>query len=380
MFRPIITLLMLCCLSLQALAQEVTLNPNHPQKHVVIKGDTLWGISAKFLKDPWLWPKVWKFNRTQIKNPHLIYPGDVIVLDLSSGQPELKLLRETVNLNPGIIEEPLDKAAIPTIPLNIIAPFLSQPLVIEKDQLADAPRIVATQDNRVVISPGTKVYVNRIGEDEGIDWFVYRPGDALIDPDTKENLGTEAIYLGNAKISKFGEPATGKITKAKQEIYVKDRLVASGDEVMTNYVPHAPDSEIKARIIRIYGGVAEAGPQSIVTLNKGTNDGVEIGHVLAIHRAGRIIKDPEFDKDKSAAQAKLKALNFEVSQDNDGKPIVNFEKPKNEGLALEPGMIKLPDERIGLLMVFRTFERVSYALIMQVTDPVNVLDTASTPE
>ncbi len=380
MFRPIITLLMLCCLSLQALAQEVTLNPNHPQKHVVIKGDTLWGISAKFLKDPWLWPKVWKFNRTQIKNPHLIYPGDVIVLDLSSGQPELKLLRETVNLNPGIIEEPLDKAAIPTIPLNIIAPFLSQPLVIEKDQLADAPRIVATQDNRVVISPGTKVYVNRIGEDEGIDWFVYRPGDALIDPDTKETLGTEAIYLGNAKISKFGEPATGKITKAKQEIYVKDRLVASGDEIMTNYVPHAPDSEIKARIIRIYGGVAEAGPQSIVTLNKGTNDGVEIGHVLAIYRAGRVIKDPEFDKDKSAAQAKLKALNFEVSEDNDGKPIVNFEKPKNEGLALEPGMIKLPDERIGLLMVFRTFERVSYALIMQVTDPVNVLDTASTPE
>lgn len=379
MFRPIITLLMLCCLGLQANAQEVSLNPNHPQRHVVVKGDTLWGISAKFLKDPWLWPKVWKFNRTQIKNPHLIYPGDVIVLDLSSGQPELKLLRETVTLAPGIIEEALDQAPIPTIPLNVIAPFLSQPLIIEKDQLADAPRIVAAQDNRVVISPGTKIYINRIDETDGIHWFVYRPGDSLIDPDTKETLGIEAVYLGNAKVSKFGEPASASITKAKEEIFIKDRLVASGEEAMTNYLPHAPESPITGRIIKIYGGVAEAGPQSIVTLNKGTSDGIEIGHVLAIHRAGRVIKDPEFDKEKSAAQAKLKALNFEVSQDPDGKAIVNFEKQQNAGPLLEPGMIQLPDERIGLLMVFRTFDRVSYALVMQATDPVNVLDAVSIP-
>ncbi|HQO15850.1 MAG TPA: LysM peptidoglycan-binding domain-containing protein, partial [Methylotenera sp.] len=156
MFRHIITLLMFCCISLTANAQEVQLNSNHPDRHVVKKGDTLWGISGKFLKDPWQWPKVWQFNRAEIKNPHLIYPGDVIVLDRSGKNPRLRLLRETVTLQPGAVEEPLDKEAISTIPLSVISPFLNQPLVIEKDQLATSPRIIGAQDNRVVLSPGTR--------------------------------------------------------------------------------------------------------------------------------------------------------------------------------------------------------------------------------
>ena len=312
MFRNIITLLLFCCLSLHLNAQEVLLNDNHPQRHVVVKGDTLWGIAGKFLKDPWLWPKVWKFNRTEIKNPHLIYPGDVVVLDLSSGKPELKLLRETITLQPGVIEEPLRKSAISTIPLNVIAPFLSQPLVIEKNQLDDSPRIVGAQDNRVVLSPGSKIYINKIEEDENLDWFVYRPGAALVDPDTKKLLGIEAIYLGNAKISKFGEPASANITKAKEEIFIKDRLVVSGDEGITNFVPHAPETEITGRIIKIYGGLAEAGPQSIVTINKGSVDDIEVGHVLAINRFGKIIKDPEFDKEKYKGQSMCFSTEWEV--------------------------------------------------------------------
>lgn len=376
MFRNIITLLMFCCLSLHLNAQEVLLRDNHPQRHVVVKGDTLWGIAGKFLKDPWLWPKVWKFNRTEIKNPHLIYPGDVVVLDLSSGKPELKLLRETVTLQPGIIEEPLDKSAISTIPLNVIAPFLSQPLVIEKDQLDDSPRIVGAQDNRVILSAGSKIYLNKVGEDEGLNWFVYRPGVNLIDPVSKKLLGIEAIYLGNAKVSKFGEPATAIVTKAREEIFVKDKLVASGDEGITNFVPHAPDTDINGRIIKIYGGLAEAGPQSIITISKGSIDGLEIGHVLAINRFGKIIKDPEYDQKKNKAsedKAKLKEMGSDVSKD------VENNAEKNEGMNLEPGMIKLPDERIGLAMIFRVFDNVSYGLVMQASEPVHILDSVKTP-
>ncbi len=384
MFRNIITLLTFCCLSFNLNAQEVELKKNHPERHVVVKGDTLWGISSKFLKDPWLWPKVWKLNRTQIKNPHLIYPGDVVFLDLSSGKPELKLLRETITLQPGVIEEPLDKAAVPTIPLNVIAPFLSQPLVVEKDKLANSPRIIAGQDNRVVLSPGTKIYINKIEEEDGLDWFVYRSGQPLVDPDSKETLGIEATYLGDARMTKYGEPASAIISKAKEEIFVKDRLIPAGDEAITNFVPHAPETEIRGRIIKIYGGLAEAGPESIVAISRGAQDGVEIGHVLAINRYGRVIKDPEASKEsavKSDEKPKLKELNFEVSKDADGKPIVNFEKKseKNDGLILEPGMIKLPDERVGLMMVFRVFDRVAYGIIMQASEPINTKDAVQTP-
>jgi hypothetical protein len=354
MFRYIITLLMFCCISFNVNAQVVALKSDHPDRHVVVKGDTLWGISAKFLKDPWQWPSIWKLNRAQIKNPHWIYPGDVIVLDMSSGTPQLRLLRETVTLQPGAVEEPLDKTAISTIQLSVIAPFLSQPLVIEKDQLDKSPRIIAGQDNRVVLSTGTRIYINKIEEGGNLNWYVYRPGDNLVDPDTKKVLGVEASYLGDAKITKYGEPASADITKAKEEIFTKDRLVPTGDEVVTNFVPHAPDSAISGRIIKIYGGVAEAGPQSIVSISRGTKDGIEVGHVLAVNRYGAIIKDPEYVKEKDAKDSKSAS-------------------------GLEPGMVKLPDERVGLLMVFRVFENVSYALVMQASQPINTLDAVTTP-
>jgi hypothetical protein len=345
---------MFCCISLNVNAQVIALKNDHPDRYVVVKGDTLWGISGKFLKDPWLWPSIWKLNRDQIKNPHWIYPGDVVVLDTSGGTPQLRLLRETVTLQPGAVEEPLDKSAISTIQLNAIAPFLSQPLVIEKDQLDKSPRIIAGQDNRVVLSPGTRVYINKIEEGGNLNWYIYRPGDNLVDPDTKKVLGVEATYLGDARITKYGEPASADITKAKEEIFVKDRLVPTGDAVVTNFVPHAPDSPVSGRIMKIYGGVAEAGPQSIVSISRGTKDGIEVGHVLAINRYGLVIKDPEYVKDKNAKNTK-------------------------SATGLEPGMIKLPDERIGLLMVFRVFENVSYALIMQASQPINTLDSVTTP-
>lgn len=387
----IITLLVFCCVSFNSIADELKLQKDHPERYVVVKGDTLWGISAKFLKDPWQWPKIWKMNRAEIKNPHWIYPGDVVVLDMSSGSPQLRLLHETITLQPGVVVEPLDKSPIQTIATNIIGPFLSQPLLIENGQLDAAPRIIAGQDDRVIFSPNSRIYISNLVESEGLNWFVYRPGEALIDPETKKSIGTEAIYLGDARITKFGTPSSGMITKAKEEIFTKDRLVSAPDLVQSNFIPHAPDTNIKGRIIKIYGGVGEAGPSSVVSINRGSLDGLETGHVLAISRYGRIVKDPEYkapDTTKvTTEKPKLAELNFDVSRDKDGKAIVNFAKDRSansseqsaSALKLEPGQIKLPDERVGLLMVFKTFDHVSYALIMEATDAVYTLDTVITP-
>lgn len=356
-YRAIITLLALTCLSQNAFADEIQLKENHPYRHVVVKGDTLWDISATFLKDPWLWPKVWRMNRAEIKNPHLIYPGDVVVLDTSGKDPRLSLLRETVTLEPTVRVEDLEKEAIKTISPNVILPFLNQPLLVENEQLDLSPRIIAGPDNRVILSPGSRVYVNSIKEGQGAHWNIYRAGDQFIDPDTKEVLGTEAVYLGDLDIKRFGEPASADIVTAKEEILVKDRLVAAPDEFQTSFVPHAPENDVKGRILRVHGGVeggvAEAGSNMVVSINLGKNDGMEPGHVLAISRYGRIIKDPEYKKTSDKT-----------------------DKAEN---GLEPGQVKLPDERVGLMMVFRTFDRVSYGLIMNTTGSIYTLDAVHTP-
>lgn len=350
----IIPLLILACLSLNAVAEDIALQKNHPDRYTVVKGDTLWGISGKFLRDPWKWPKVWRMNRAQIKNPHRIYPGDVVVLDTSGSSPQLKLLRETVTLRPGVIEEPLEKEAIYTIAPNIIGPFLSQPLLIENNQLETAPHIVSGQDNRVVLSPGTRVYVSSVEEGSGTHWSIYRNGEKLLDPDTGEALGTEAVYLGDLNVTRFGAPASANIVRAKEEIFARDRIIVAPDEFRNSFVPHAPDSEVNGRIIHIYGGVAEGGPNTVVSINRGKNDGLEEGHVLAISRYGRTVRDPEFKSKKDAKQ-----LTEEQLKTN--------------------GQVKLPNERVGLLMVFRTFDRVSYALVMSATDAVYTLDAVHTP-
>ncbi len=360
----IITLLALSCLSISAFADEIKLKKNHPHRHVVVKGDTLWDISGKFLQDPWLWPKVWRMNRAQIKNPHLIYPGDVVVLDTSGQYPQLKLLRETVTLEPTARVEALEKEAIQTITPSVITPFLTQPLLIENEELDNAPRIIAGPDNRVVLSPGTRVYINEVEESAGRDWNVYRTGKPFIDPDTDEVLGTEAIHLGDLNITKFGKPASADIIKAKEEIFVKDRLVASIDHFQSSFVPHAPEGEVRGRIIRIIGGVAgsvaEAGPSSVVAINLGDQDGIEVGHVLAISRYGRVIQDPEYKKgDDTESSADIDSSDAKIK--------------------LEPGQVKLPDERVGLMMVFRTFDRVSYGLVMNTSSSVFTLDAVHTP-
>jgi nucleoid-associated protein YgaU len=339
----------------QAMAEEpVRLQDNPPDRYIVVKGDTLWAISQRFLKDPWQWPQVWGMNREQIKNPHLIYPGDVIVLDLSHGVPTLRLLkgeqvgggviggRETVKLSPQVRAEPRGRAPIPTIPAAAIEPFLSQPLVVEAGALDSAPRIVAAEDAHVVLGAGDRAYVYRLTKNQGVDWQIYRPGKTFIDPETREILGYEAVYLGDAKVVRFEDgldmASPIDITKSSEEISTGDRLAMTDKTTIENFVPHAPEKFIRARIISAYGGISEVGQDAIVTLNKGARDGIERGHVLAIYRRSPSVKNKR------------------------GETIV-----------------RIPDERYGLMMVFRTFNKVSYALVMQITRPVHVLDVAQTP-
>jgi hypothetical protein len=268
----------------------------------------------------------------------------MIVLDMSSGSPELRLVKglETIKLSPRVRVEPAETGAIPSIPLAAIGPFLSKPLVIAEGELEKAPYIIGTEESRVILGAGNSAYVQSIIEGGALNWHIYRPGKALVDPDSNETLGYEAVYLGDARITRFGAPATINITKSTQEINIGDRLVEMKEEATSAYVPHAPEKTIFGRIVSAYGGVAEVGRGSIVTLNKGGQDGLEIGHVLALYRHGRSIAPGAHDD-------------------------------------TSPETVKLPDERYGLVFVFRVFEKLAYALVMQSERPVQILDDVRTP-
>jgi hypothetical protein len=340
----ILTLILLFGFSSLASATDIELQDGHPDRYVVVKGDTLWGISGRFLKKPWRWPEIWRMNREEIKNPHWIYPGDVIVLERIGGKPYLRLERgapETVKLSPRVREEPIERA-IPSVPAAAIEPFLSKPLVIEAKGLETAPYIIGTSESRVILGVGDSAYVQGIKEGDPRDWQIYRPGRPLVDPDTGEVLGYEATYLGDARITGNTTPAGIEITRSVQEINVGDRLVPKQESVVNAYVPHPPEQPVKGRIISAYGGVAEVGQNGIVTLNRGTRDGLEVGTVLAVSRHGRDVR---------------------AIADNE---------PTGE-------TVRLPDEQYGLLFVFRTFERLSYALVVQATRPVHVLDDVQNP-
>jgi hypothetical protein len=326
---------------------DLKLQDNAPERYVVVPGDTLWSVAAKFLKDPWRWPELWKLNREEIKNPHWIYPGDVIVLNRAKPEPELRM-SDTVTLSPRVRAEDTSKQAIPGIPPRIIEPFLTRPLVIEPDGLIQAPRIIAAQADRVYLGAGDVAYVSGIGEAKMDSlWQIYRPGRALVDPESNKTLGYEAIFLGDSKVINTGDPATIKIVTAQREIGKGDRLVAAGPLVLTNYAPHAPSVSVRGRIIATGDGLRETGPQNVITLNLGKNNGLELGHVLALLRLGR--------------------SNLETTPSRNW-----FGADKVE-------VAKLPDERYGLVFIFRVFDQVSYALVMSASRPVQDGDVVTTP-
>lgn len=322
-----------------AKANNIELRSDAPNRHIVIPGDTLWGIASQFLKDPWRWPQIWELNREQVKNPHRIYPGDIVELEKTPNGNRLRISNEKaiVKLTPRIRTEKTGISAIPSIPAASIEPFLSQPIVIEKDELKNAPYVLGSSENRVVLSASDTIYISNLPENQGSAWHVFRPGKALKDPDADgEILGYEAFYLGDVKIKVFDDISTATITRAILEIQKGDRLVASSGIIFNNYAPHAPEFPINGRIISVYGGVTEIGKGSVVTLNKGASDGLEMGHVLAVYR-----------------RSQAKTL--------DGKNVT------------------LPDERNGLVFVFRIFDKVSYALVMQGNQSIQTFDAVKTP-
>lgn len=335
------------------------LAPNAPDQHTVKTGDTLWDISQLFLKSPWRWPELWGMNRDQIRNPHLIYPGQVLLLVKSDGRARLQLAQgvggaapgDTVKLGPRMRIATLDSDPITAIPLNLIQPFLTDAVVFDTDKLATAPRIVAAQEGHVILGQGDIAYA-RGDFGSAIDFRIFRTAIPLRDPATKEVIGYEAPYVGTAELKRPGEtrqsaggkpevvPATVTIKSVKQEVGTGDRLSPTPPRNLDRYVPHAPDAPVAGQIVKIYGEALIAGQNQIVALNRGKRDGLERGHVLALWRDGAAILD------KTQAKA-------------------------------EP--IKLPDERHGVLFVFEVYERVSYALIISVKEPVKAGDRFTQP-
>ena len=339
------------------------LSPTAPSSYTIKSGDTLWAISQIFLTSPWRWPELWGMNKEQVRNPHLIYPGQTLNLVRAGDRARLELAGsgasagaaagaeampgvpgDAVRLSPRVRDLASARVAVTSIPANAIEPFLSQPLVVAANELARYPRIVGTTEGRVNLGRGDKAYARGVGEERTENYQVFRTAQPLYDPDDtvrKSPIAYEAFYLGTARLIKRGEVATFMIQEAKQEIGVGDRLVPIERTPMIAYVPRRPDRAVDGRIVSVYGGVKQAGTQQVVAINRGRRDGLEIGHVLALLQTGETVLD------RTA--------------------------PKRE-------FIKLPDERIGEMFVFRVFETLSYALVMRVVKPVQIGDRFERPD
>lgn len=382
MRETIISLILLMTPAAALGADASALKEDAPDRYTVVQGDTLWSIAGRFLKDPWKWPELWKMNQEQIKNPNRIYPGDVIVLDRGGREAQLRIAEAgmpTVKLTPRLRAEPLKDAAVPPISPSAIEPFLTRPLVVGPYELEDAPVILATQENRVAIGAGSIAYVEGISEKMGRSWQVFRRGDALIDPETGEILGYQANYLGEAQVLKFGQQSTVEIVKSAQEIYAGDRLLSTARERPTfSYVPRAPGKTVRARVVSTYGNLGETGPAGVVALSKGSKDGLEIGHVLAIYRSQstsryQLRSSPLFGRQGPSGNDNLRTYYSDNITPRDGDL---YPDPQ----PISPAEIaNLPDERYALVMVFRTFDRAAFGLVMQASRPVSVNDIATNP-
>lgn len=342
--------------------------PNYPERYVVVKGDTLWDISKRFLNDPWLWPSVWHIN-PGIRNPHLIYPGDIIVMYVVDGKPyitldgqagvqpvdttaartqprmppEVKPGLRVVKLAPTARVSGIHKA-ISTIPMNAIRPFLDRPRVVTEDQLEDAPYIVSSYEEHLISGTGNRVYARNLTKPL-TGYNIVRPGIEYVDPETGDVLGYEAIYLADARLVKVGkdedELATLVVTKALREVLNNDVLIPHEErDQMFQFTPRSPETEVKGQIMAVFNGVSQIGQHMVVVLNRGEKDGLAPGHVLAVMQKGAEVKDTR-------------------------KWIFSS--------------VNLPDERAGIMMVFKTYKNLSYALIMEASRAMHIHDRFENP-
>lgn len=345
-----------------------------PAMYTVVKGDTLWDISARFLKEPWRWPEIWNMNREQIKDPHWIYPGDVIALSFdATGKPMLSVggdrfagtaVGSTVKLSPQVRVD-AKALAIPSIPSKAIGPFLTLPLIVEAGALDNSPKIIAAEDGRVIVGAGNTVYASGLQASKGTKWQIYRPGAPLLDPVTKEILGHEALYLGDARVNKFGEASTLEVVKSTQEINRGDRLTPTLESTLPSYSPRAPEKQIIGAVAGVKGALDDAAQYSVVSINLGKTDGLEIGHVLSILQKGETVSTRDDGEPGFAKRLGLANLLPSSAEKTDDAQVSNE--------------VKLPDERNGLLFIFRVFDRVSFGLVMSSRRPIKVGDVVQTP-
>ncbi len=362
----------------------VALAPGHPQEYVVVKGDTLWDITGRFLEDPWLWPEVWEGN-PQIDNPHLIYPGDVITLHYRDGRPVLRLRRSgerpVVRLSPKVRAEPRE-TAIPTIPLDAISQFLSGSQVVRDGELEDAPYVVSLGKEHLMGGSIDQVYLRGDGFEAGQRYGVYRRGDLYRNSQGEgggEVLGREAVHVADVVVTRAGDPATARVIRSGREILAGDRLLALNEaEFNRPFVPHPPAPGTEGSIVSVVDGVTQIGRHQVVVLNLGEQAGLEPGHVLAVYQKGPLVADrfaPREDHRRATYQETTGSLSGDVGEffDRVGDALGSVQEP-------DPPLVALPDERAGLVMVFRTFDRVSYALVMESSRAMHVNDRVASPE
>lgn len=328
------------------------IRPDAPMTYTVKRGDTLWDISTLFLRDPWLWPEVWYVN-PQVENPHLIYPGDVLALAYgANGQLQIRLERGgAARLNPRLRSSPLD-GAIPTIPYADIAAFLARPTVVSAEDARKAPHVVAFRDNHMIAGEGHDAYVRNLDAGQNARYSIIHVGDAIRDPEDGDVVGYQGTYTATAQVTHPGDPAKVVLVDTAQETLEGDRLFNADTDVPLNFTPSAPKTDIEGRIISVVGGVQLIGQYQIVVINRGKRHGLDVGNVLAIDQAGKTVRDRYASGRGFGRMRAISTLG-----------------PK----------VKLPDERAGTLLVFKTFDRVSYGLVVGASNAMHVSDIVRTP-
>jgi len=341
-----------------AAAPAPQINPNAPLSYTVKRGDTLWGIASMYLKDPWDWPEVWYIN-PHIHNPHLIYPGDKLALAYdSNGRPQVRVVEASaLRLEPRLRSTPIT-AAIPTIPYSTIAAFLERPTVLTEDEIRDAPHVIAFRNNHVIAGAGHIAYISGLGSAEHTRYSVVHVSEKVRDPDNGHTLGYLGIYTATALISQpVGNPARAVLIDTARETLQGDKLVSNEVQVPLNLEPRAPSTQVNGKIAWIVGdtGVSDlAGQFDIVVLNRGSDAGLEPGNVLEVDQAGEVVRDTYGER--SGALRRLGAM----------------------GTSLAP-RVRLPDERAGTLLIFKTYPNLSFGLIVGASDTIAVGDVVRNP-
>jgi hypothetical protein len=349
-------------------AESIRIRADYPQEYIVKKGDTLWGIASKFLNDPWYWPEIW-YRNPQVENPHLIYPGDILTLIYVDGRPQIQVSRaaegedvvrrdtrqktddglKVIKLSP-TARRTSRQEQIPSIPSDAIRQFLSRPKVVTREEIDDAPYIVASDEAHLLLAADNRVYIRGDLDKERVRYSVYRRGDAFTDPETGDTLGYEVIYGGDVRIDIYGNPATGTLTSTNREIYVGDILL-DNDQSEINYLfyPKIPKQDVQGQIISLFDAISGVASYQVVVINRGADAGIEVGHVLATYYAGGEARDKYLSRKQ-------------------------FGRGEADKL-----MVDLPDERSGLMIIFRVFDRVSYGLIVESTRVIRRNDIVQKP-